>query len=273
MAIADEIEARGRPRSPKSARQETGLPAARLEGERARTTFAASALRLSHSARATFSTGVSMRALPDRKPLPRPEIRLMQRPVGPVGGVRRLEFPARLLGGGRRYRLGAGRRLPGGGQGPSGPSRHGRGGRGGDPRGARPPAALPEGVFSLIHGGRAREIGAALVTHPLIRAVGFTGSLGRRAARSSTSAARRPEPIPFFGELGSVNPVFVLPAALAARGPRLIAEDWAGVADPRAPASSAPDPGIVVLAEGRGGEAFIDARPAALEQRARRRRC
>ena len=65
------------------------------------------------------------------------------------------------------------------------------------------------GVFSLIQGGK-RDVGTALVQHPLVKAVGFTGSLGGGRALFDLCAAR-PEPIPFFGELGSVNPMFVLP--------------------------------------------------------------
>ena len=72
------------------------------------------------------------------------------------------------------------------------------------------------GVFSLIQ-GVGNDLGVALVQHPLITAVGFTGSLGGGRALFDL-CARRPVPIPFYGELGSVNPVFLLPAALAARG-------------------------------------------------------
>ena len=81
------------------------------------------------------------------------------------------------------------------------------------------------GTFSLVQGGT-REVGQALVQHPLIKAVGFTGSLGGGRALFDL-CAQRPEPIPFFGELGSVNPMFILPEALAARGSE-IAEGWAG---------------------------------------------
>ena len=75
---------------------------------------------------------------------------------------------------------------------------------------------MPPGTFSLVQGGK-RDVGEALVQHPYIKAVGFTGSLAGGRALFNLCAAR-PEPIPFFGELGSVNPMFLLPAALAARG-------------------------------------------------------
>ncbi|KAG0934475.1 hypothetical protein G6F31_016104 [Rhizopus arrhizus] len=74
---------------------------------------------------------------------------------------------------------------------------------------------MPEGVFSLLIGA-GREIGEALVAHPAIKAVGFTGS--RQGGLALVKIANgRPEPIPVYAEMSSINPVFVLPAALAAR--------------------------------------------------------
>ena len=73
-----------------------------------------------------------------------------------------------------------------------------------------------KGVFSLIQGGK-RDVGTALVQHPLIKAVGFTGSLGGGRALFDL-CAQRDEPIPFFGELGSVNPMFIFSGALENRG-------------------------------------------------------
>jgi NADP-dependent aldehyde dehydrogenase len=78
-------------------------------------------------------------------------------------------------------------------------------------------AGAPEGSFALVEG---REAGNALVQHPVIQAAGFTGSLGGGRALFDL-AARRPDPIPFYGELGSVNPVVITEAALAARGDTL----------------------------------------------------
>ena len=78
---------------------------------------------------------------------------------------------------------------------------------------------MPAGVFSLLH-GRSHALGAGLVKHPLTRAVGFTGSL--RAGRALfDAAAARPEPIPVYAEMGSTNPVFLLPGALAERGEQI----------------------------------------------------
>ncbi|MBI5478658.1 MAG: aldehyde dehydrogenase family protein [Deltaproteobacteria bacterium] len=77
--------------------------------------------------------------------------------------------------------------------------------------------AAPPGVFSLLH-GPGPAVGLALVRHPRTRAVAFTGSLAGGRALFDAAAAR-PEPIPVFAEMGSVNPVFLLPGALAERGP------------------------------------------------------
>jgi NADP-dependent aldehyde dehydrogenase len=77
-------------------------------------------------------------------------------------------------------------------------------------------SGLHEGVFSLVRGG-GNEIGEALVDHPLIKGVTFTGSEGGGMALFRR-AQQRPDPIPVFTEMTSVNPTFVLPAALAARG-------------------------------------------------------
>jgi len=75
---------------------------------------------------------------------------------------------------------------------------------------------MPEGVFAVLH-GRGRQVGDALVKHPETKAVGFTGSLAGGRALFDTASAR-PEPIPVYAEMGSLNPVFVLPGALAERG-------------------------------------------------------
>ena len=120
---------------------------------------------------------------------------------------------------------------------------------------------LHSGVFSLIQGGK-RDVGTALVQHPLIRAVGFTGSLGGGRALFDL-CARRPDPIPFFGELGSVNPMFLMPAALAARG-GAIAQGWAGSLTMGA-GQFCTNPGIAVVIDGPDADAFIEAATTALE--------
>src|SRR5690606_9487047 len=117
------------------------------------------------------------------------------------------------------------------------------------------------GVFSLIQSD-GRAAGEALVKHPAIKAVGFTGSLAAGRALFDLCAAR-PEPIPFFGELGSVNPVFVLPRALAARGEE-IARGWAASLTMGA-GQFCTNPGVVVVAAGPDGDRFVAAARAALE--------
>jgi len=119
---------------------------------------------------------------------------------------------------------------------------------------------MPKGVFSLIQGGK-RDVGQALVQHPLIKAVGFTGSLGGGRALFDL-CAQRPEPIPFFGELGSVNPMFVLSDAARARGAE-IGSGWAGSLTMGA-GQFCTNPGIAVIGTGAEGDAFVDAAAKAL---------
>jgi NADP-dependent aldehyde dehydrogenase len=120
---------------------------------------------------------------------------------------------------------------------------------------------MPKGVFSLIQGGK-RDVGTTLVQHPLIKAVGFTGSLAGGRALFDL-CAQRPEPIPFFGELGSVNPMFLLPEAVAARGGE-IARGWAGSLTMGA-GQFCTNPGIAVILEGPQADAFQEAATEALK--------
>ncbi|HVL19472.1 MAG TPA: aldehyde dehydrogenase (NADP(+)) [Amaricoccus sp.] len=221
-AIADEIEARAAAITEIGA-QETGLPPARLEGERGRTT---GQLRLFafHIREGDYLDRRVDKALPDRKPLPRPDIRMMQRPVGPVAVFGASNFPLAFstAGGDTAAALAAGCPVV-----VKGHSAHPGTGEivAEAVNAARERLGLHPGVFSLVQGG-SRKVGEALVTHPRIKAAGFTGSLAGGRALFDLCAAR-PEPIPFFGELGSVNPMFLLPQAMAARG-GAIAEGWAG---------------------------------------------
>ncbi|MFC3061834.1 aldehyde dehydrogenase family protein, partial [Paenirhodobacter populi] len=256
-AIADGIEARGADITAIGC-QETGLPEARLNGERARTTgqlrlFAETILKGDYLDRRHDP------ALPDRKPLPRPDLRLMQRPIGPVAVFGASNFPLAfsVAGGDTAAALAAGCPVV-----VKGHSAH--------PgtseivaeaiHAAVQSCGVHPGVFSLVQGGR-REVGTALVTHPRIKAVGFTGSLGGGRALFDL-CAQRPEPIPFFGELGSVNPMFLLPGALAARGAE-IGAGWAASMTGSA-GQLCTNPGIAVVPEGAEGDAFVAATAAAL---------
>jgi NADP-dependent aldehyde dehydrogenase len=116
------------------------------------------------------------------------------------------------------------------------------------------------GVFSLVQGG-SRDVGVALVQHPLVRAVGFTGSLGGGRALFDL-CAQRPEPIPFFGELGSVNPMFLLPAAMSARAAD-IGTGWAGSLTMGA-GQFCTNPGISVVIDGPDADTYLNAAVKAL---------
>jgi NADP-dependent aldehyde dehydrogenase len=257
--IADEIDARGADLTAHGT-AETGLPAARLDGERGRTT---GQLRLfaSHIRDGAYLDRRTDPAQPDRKPAPRPEIRMIQRPLGPVAVFGASNFPLAFstAGGDTASALAAGCPVV----------------VKGHP--AHPAIAeivaqailaaikalnVPTGVFSLVQ-GNGFGIGQALVQHPLIKAVGFTGGLkGGRALFDL--CAQRPEPVPFYGELGSVNPVFLLPHALSARG-GAIAAGWAASLTMGA-GQFCTNPGIVVLIDGPDAQTFVEAAKAALAQ-------
>ena len=250
--IADEIERRG-PELTAIGHAETGLPVARLEGERGRTT---GQLRLfARHIRATdFLDLRHDAALPDRQPLPRPDIRLMQQAVGPVAVFGASNFPLAFstAGGDTASALAAGCPVVVKGH----PAHPGTAEIVAEAILAAIRAeGIDPGVFSLLQ-GNTTELGAALVRHPLVAAVGFTGSLGGGRALFDLCAAR-PVPIPFFGELGSVNPVFLLPAALAARG-EAIAKGWAASLTMGA-GQFCTNPGVVLAIEGPDADAFVTA--------------
>ena len=257
-AIASQIEARGDAITAMGVK-ETGLPEARLAGERGRTV---GQLRLfaDHIEKGAYLDRQHDEALPDRAPLPRPDLRLMQVPTGPVAVFGASNFPLAfsVAGGDTASALAAGCPVV-----VKGHSAHP--GTGEIVAQAIDAAIRAQGVhpgvFSLIQGGN-RSVGEALVQHPLIRAVGFTGSLGGGRALFNLCAAR-PDPIPFFGELGSVNPMFILPHAMTARADQ-IASGWAGSLTMGA-GQFCTNPGIAVALQGAEGDAFVAATRAALE--------
>jgi len=258
-AIAEAINDRGAEITAIGVR-ETGLPSARLEGERGRTTGQLQLFADHIEAGEYLDRRIDI-ALPDRQPLPRPDLQLMQHPVGPVAVFGASNFPLAfsVAGGDTASALAAGCPVvvkgheahPGTGEIVAQAILAAIKGQGIDP-----------GVFSMIHGG-SRETGVSLVQHPLIRAVGFTGSLAGGKALFDLCAAR-PEPIPFFGELGSVNPMFLLPEALAARGTD-IAKGWAASLTLGA-GQFCTNPGVAVVIEGAKADAFADAAVTALAQ-------
>ncbi|MDQ0456135.1 aldehyde dehydrogenase (NADP(+)) [Rhizobium paknamense] len=256
-AIAEEIDARGTEIT-EIAMQETGLPEARLVGERGRTTGQLK-LFAAHIRKGDYLDRRHDEALPDRQPLPRPDIRLMQRPIGPVGVFGASNFPLAFstAGGDTASALAAGCPVVVKGH-EAHPGTSEIVAQAIDAAIKR--CGLPAGVFSLVQGGN-RETGEAICLHKLTRAVGFTGSLrGGRALFDL--CVRREEPIPFFGELGSVNPMFLLPAAVTARG-EAIAKGWAGSLTMGA-GQFCTNPGIAIIQEGAEAETFLDTAKTAL---------
>ncbi|MFT9258613.1 MAG: aldehyde dehydrogenase (NADP(+)) [Acetobacter sp.] len=256
-AIADEIEARADAIT-EIGSQETGLPEGRLQGERGRTV---GQLRMfaDHIQDGAYLDRRCDPAQPDRKPAPRPELRLIERPVGPVGVFGASNFPLAFstAGGDTAAALAAGCPVVVRGH----PAHPGTG----EIIAQAIDAAIRKtgmhpGVFSLVQGG-GNDVGAALVQHPLIRAVGFTGSLRGGRALFDLCAAR-PEPIPFFGELGSVNPMFMLPEAIGARGDAL-GRDWAASLVMGA-GQFCTNPGIAVVLDNAQGGQFVAAAVEAL---------
>ncbi|MGK6318880.1 aldehyde dehydrogenase (NADP(+)) [Sphingomonas sp. DT-204] len=208
-AIGDELIVR--------AMQESGLPRPRLEGERGRTAgqlrLFARVLRQGRWAAVTIDS-----ALPDRQPLPRPDLRQRRIAIGPVAVFGASNFPLAfsVAGGDTASALAAGCPVVVKGH-PAHPGTSALVGRA--IRDAVAASGLPEGVFSLVQ-GPANELGAALVADPRIKAVGFTGSRAGGLALVNI-ANGRPEPIPVYAEMSSVNPVLLFPGALAARAEAL----------------------------------------------------
>jgi 2,5-dioxopentanoate dehydrogenase len=201
---------------------ETGLPEARLAGERNRTVnqFKMFAELVREGSWLEVSID---HAQPERKPLPKVDLRRMLVPIGPVVVFGASNFPlAYSVGGGdTASALAAGCPVVV----KAHPAHPGASEMVGHAiQNAADAMGMPKGVFSMVH-GVSTESGMRLVQHPATKAVGFTGSLqGGRALFDA--AAKRPEPIPVFSEMGSTNPVFVLPDALKQNG-KAIAEGLA----------------------------------------------
>ncbi len=246
-AVADSLDGAAEELVP-VAMAEAHYPEARCRGELGRTTFQ---LRLFAD---VIEEGEYLEAMIDPADpewgTPRPDVRRLLVPLGPVVvfGASNFPFAFSTAGGDSASALAAGcpvvvKAHPG------------------HPELARRTADLvvsaladagaPEGVFALVSGF---EAGKRAVTHPLTRAVGFTGSIpGGRALYDL--AVSRPEPIPFYGELGSVNPVFVTRAAMAARGEEIL-EGYAGSAT-MGSGQFCTKPGVVFVPEGAGLDALV----------------
>jgi 2,5-dioxopentanoate dehydrogenase len=217
-AIADEITALGDALIERAG-LETGLPAARLVGERGRTV---SQLRLlaSYAREGSWVNARIDRADPARQPLPKPDVRSMLRGLGPVVVFAASNFPLAfsVAGGDTASALAAGNPVVV----KAHPAHPGTSElvAGAIVRAVRR-TDFPDGTFSMVQGA-GYEVGISLVQDPRTKAVAFTGSLaGGRALFDA--AARRPDPIPVFAEMGSQNPLIVLPGALQARAAELAA--------------------------------------------------
>jgi NADP-dependent aldehyde dehydrogenase len=215
-SIADGIEAIV-PELVERAHRETALPEARLKGEAART-FNQLRLFAQVIEEGSWVNARIDPAQPDRKPLPRSDIRSMLIGLGPVAVFGASNFPLAfsVAGGDTAAAFAAGNPV-------IVKAHHAHPGTSemvGQviARSVRE-CGLPSEMFALLFGAGS-EIGAALVDHPKVKAVGFTGSLAAGKALMQRAAAR-PEPIPCFMEMSSVNPLFVLPEALHARGAQI----------------------------------------------------
>lgn len=255
--IADNLEARADDLVAR-AMIETGLPEARLRGEVART---ANQLRL-YGAEAENGDWLDARietAQPERQPLPKPDHRSMLRAIGPVVvfGSSNFPFAYSVAGGDTASAFAAGCPVivkahpahPGTSELVGRLILH-----------AVRDSGLPEGTFSLLFDA-GFEVGQALVRHPGVKAVGFTGSLKGGRALADLAAAR-PEPIPVYAEMGSINPVFILPGALAERGAGIVeglhASATLGVGQ------FCTNPGLIVLQRSAEAEQFVQALVAKL---------
>ncbi len=254
--IAELFEAHA-PRIVERAGLETGLPSGRLEGELARTCFQ---LRLhAGTAESGLATGARIdHGDPARKPQPKPDLRSLFRPLGPVAVFGASNFPLAfsVAGGDTASALAAGCPVIVKAH-PAHPGTSELAGR--LVRQAVQESGAPEGVFSLVFDA-GHEVGAALVQHPLVKAIGFTGSRAGGRALMDLAAAR-PEPIPVYAEMSSVNPVFILGGALADGAKELAAGLHASVT--LGVGQFCTNPGLVFVEAGEGAERFL-ARLAAL---------
>lgn len=240
---------------------ETALPIARLTGERMRTVgqlrLFAQVVRAGDFVAATIDA-----AQPERQPLPRADLRLAKLGIGPVAVFGASNFPLAfsVAGGDTASALAAGCPVVV----KAHPAHLGTSELVGRAiQRAVAELALPEGVFSLVIGER--EAGVALVSHPAIHAVGFTGSRQGGLALVNVANARA-VPIPVYAEMSSINPVFLLPAALHARaeplGRQFVDSLTLGVGQ------FCTNPGLVIGLSGEALERFCAAAAGQLTEKA-----
>jgi len=252
-AIAAEIDA-DKDAIIEAAVAESNLPVGRITGEVGRTTgqlrmFAEVVRRGDH-------LGVRIDpAMPDRAPLPRADIRQRMIPLGPVAVFGASNFPLAFstAGGDTASALAAGCSVV-----VKGHPAHPRTGTlvAEAIANAVEKSGLPRGTFSFLLGD-GFELGQALVRDPRIKAVGFTGSRAGGLALVE-SAAKRPEPIPVYAEMSSINPVVVLPGALADADTKTFAQAYVGSLT-LGSGQFCTNPGLLFLPAGEQGDAFLEA--------------
>ncbi len=241
---------------------ETGIVEPRVRGELARTV---NQLRLfGRVLREGSWIGARIEPpLPERKPLPRPDLRQRKIPLGPVAVFGASNFPLAfsVAGGDTASALAAGCPVIVKAH-SSHPGTSEIVGRA--IQAAVAESGLPEGVFSLLYGGGS-SLGTALVSDPRVRAVGFTGSRTGGLALAATAAAR-PVPIPVYAEMSSVNPVFLLPSALEADpealGASFVTSLTTGVGQ------LCTNPGLVFAIDSPALDAFLSAASSAVSSSA-----
>lgn len=242
-ALGDELIAR--------ANAETALPEPRLRSETGRT---CNQLRLFADLveEGSWVDARIDRGDPDRKPLPKPDVRSMWRPLGPVVVFGASNFPLAfsVAGGDTASAFAAGNPVIVKAH-PAHPGTSELVGLAISQ--AVKSCELHEGVFSLLYDA-GNEVGTALVKHPLIKAGGFTGSrAGGRALFDVASS--RPEPIPFYAEMSSINPVFILPGALRERSDQIAAGLHGSVT--LGAGQFCTNPGLVLLAQSEDSDALV----------------
>lgn len=251
LAIGDDLIVR--------AMAESGLPRARLEGERGRTVgqlrMFAAFVRTGDWLHATIDP-----ALPDRTPIPRSDLRRRHVALGPVAVFGASNFPLAfsVAGGDTASALAAGCPVVVKGH----PAHPGTGELVARAiRSAVQRCELHEGVFSYLP-GPSNELGGALVADPRIKAVGFTGSRAGGLALMRI-AASRPEPIPVYAEMSSINPILLFPGALRNRA-EAIATGFVGSLTMGA-GQFCTNPGLLIAVAGADLDRFTSAAGAALE--------
>jgi len=258
-AIADELDSLGDDFIATVCR-ETALPAGRIQGERGRTSgqlrLFARVLR-----RGDFYAARIDRALPQRQPLPRPDLRQYRIGLGPVAVFGASNFPLAFstAGGDTAAALAAG--CPVVFKAHSGHMATAEWVADAIIRAAQR-SEMPAGVFNMIYGA---GVGEWLVKHPAIQAVGFTGSLKGGNALCQM-AASRPQPIPVFAEMSSINPVILLPEALKVRGAQIAAELAGSVT--LGAGQFCTNPGLIIGLRSAQFSAFIQELSAQMAQQA-----